>query len=613
MPILDIESENSEPYEPADDDDDSDDNDHDNDNKLFQRANDICGICESFTATPNPGNSIASIEVIGVTEVIDRIYDAYQQRWFQVPRVVPRTASTPLRGDGQGKGEGSAVSEAEGCPSGPGQAGERGGQERSSLSGSTVQSAARCDDGCVEPVQRDHRVQQVRSATHLCSTCGLHRPLPSKGALTRSCYGGHPSDACRRDSVHEQSCEGHVGSSGCRCSLGGHTEAAAAAAATTTGSSSGSAGTASTKSIHPEPGLRDDVQEHDQRGTVCACREAATAYQASDGARCVGGHPGQGTTAGLQTRPGIVECRTEHRTCGDDSRHVPAREHQLGSSEPATPVSDPRALQHGDTTGSERPSGFQASSDVYERRPIGCDDERPSDDRLHEVAGVDRADEPAGRYQDGDAVEGARGQSTREGVAGSVGSVNASSGRELSDEALRNIWEACKTHRGELQKAWTEVRGRRDGKRILFIELCCYPDSTISASFLERGGMVLRCTLDNGFDLRKRDVVDRLKDLIEEHDPLAVWGSPDCGPWSSQQNANQRAEKQVRNLLNKRRKSSTLVRNVLELLDFQASRGRDAIFEHPLGALSWNGIPELRRFSTSLLRTSCESFRTMQR
>ncbi len=34
MPILDIESENSEPYEPADDndDDDSDDNDHDNDN-----------------------------------------------------------------------------------------------------------------------------------------------------------------------------------------------------------------------------------------------------------------------------------------------------------------------------------------------------------------------------------------------------------------------------------------------------------------------------------------------------------------------------------------------------------------------------------------------------
>ena len=75
MPILDIESENSEPYEPADDndDDDSDDNDHDNDKNIFQRANDIFGICESFTATPNPGNSIASIEVIGATEVIDRI------------------------------------------------------------------------------------------------------------------------------------------------------------------------------------------------------------------------------------------------------------------------------------------------------------------------------------------------------------------------------------------------------------------------------------------------------------------------------------------------------------------------------------------------------------
>ena len=77
MPILDIESENSEPYEPADDND-SDDNDHNNDKNIFQRANDIFGICESFTVTPNPRNSIASIEVIGVTEVIDRIYDAYQ-------------------------------------------------------------------------------------------------------------------------------------------------------------------------------------------------------------------------------------------------------------------------------------------------------------------------------------------------------------------------------------------------------------------------------------------------------------------------------------------------------------------------------------------------------
>ena len=74
MPMLDIESENSEPYEPADNnDDDSDDNDHDNDTNVCQRANDMFGICESFAATPNPGNSIASIEVIGATEVIDRI------------------------------------------------------------------------------------------------------------------------------------------------------------------------------------------------------------------------------------------------------------------------------------------------------------------------------------------------------------------------------------------------------------------------------------------------------------------------------------------------------------------------------------------------------------
>ena len=38
------------------------------------------------------------------------------------------------------------------------------------------------------------------------------------------------------------------------------------------------------------------------------------------------------------------------------------------------------------------------------------------------------------------------------------------------------------------------------------------------------------------------------------------------------------------------------MRHVLEILEFRAARGRDAIFEHPLGALSWNGLPELRRF-----------------
>ena len=76
MPILDIDSsEEGEPYVPADNnyDDDSDDNINDNEQNTDQTANDIYGICEPFTATPNPGNSIASIEVIGATEVIDRI------------------------------------------------------------------------------------------------------------------------------------------------------------------------------------------------------------------------------------------------------------------------------------------------------------------------------------------------------------------------------------------------------------------------------------------------------------------------------------------------------------------------------------------------------------
>ncbi len=76
MPILDIDSSGEgEPYVPADNnyDDDSDDNVNDNEQNVDQTANDIYGICESFTATPNPGNSTASIEVIGATEVIDRI------------------------------------------------------------------------------------------------------------------------------------------------------------------------------------------------------------------------------------------------------------------------------------------------------------------------------------------------------------------------------------------------------------------------------------------------------------------------------------------------------------------------------------------------------------
>ena len=76
------------------------------------------------------------------------------------------------------------------------------------------------------------------------------------------------------------------------------------------------------------------------------------------------------------------------------------------------------------------------------------------------------------------------------------------------------------------------MRAAREG-RVQFMEICCYPDSSLSAAFAERKGNYLRVTLQSGYGLFKEDTILRIKKLIDYHEPMLVWVSPDCGPWQA--------------------------------------------------------------------------------
>ena len=99
-----------------------------------------------------------------------------------------------------------------------------------------------------------------------------------------------------------------------------------------------------------------------------------------------------------------------------------------------------------------------------------------------------------------------------------------------------------------------------------FWEVCCAPESTLTSAVEKVGMHARRINLRGGFDLMRHHSIEEVISLAKRTRPRRIWISVPCGPWSSVQNANQWNDEQRQQLMNKRKRSRRLIKNVRTML-----------------------------------------------
>jgi hypothetical protein len=90
----------------------------------------------------------------------------------------------------------------------------------------------------------------------------------------------------------------------------------------------------------------------------------------------------------------------------------------------------------------------------------------------------------------------------------------------------------------------------------ILVEVACSPESRLSQEIQKQAGYetaAIRCSHWNGCDLSTDAGVRLTLDVIRQHKPQHVWISTECGPFSPMQAINQRSDKQVAELEEKRK------------------------------------------------------------
>ena len=90
--------------------------------------------------------------------------------------------------------------------------------------------------------------------------------------------------------------------------------------------------------------------------------------------------------------------------------------------------------------------------------------------------------------------------------------------------------------------------------------------SLLTLSCQSKGMTALRKTLDNGYDMEKETVVERLKKDMRRECRHRGWFSLKCTEWTSIQNLNQRTEQQIFILKKRRQKARKAVKNALKVI-----------------------------------------------
>ena len=90
--------------------------------------------------------------------------------------------------------------------------------------------------------------------------------------------------------------------------------------------------------------------------------------------------------------------------------------------------------------------------------------------------------------------------------------------------------------------------------------------------FEQYGGTGKRMTIENGYDWTLPETLDKAIHEYDLHRPEVVWGSPECGPFSSTQNMNQNTPEQIAELQVKRQYAAKIAINVIAFLNYAASQ-----------------------------------------
>lgn len=129
---------------------------------------------------------------------------------------------------------------------------------------------------------------------------------------------------------------------------------------------------------------------------------------------------------------------------------------------------------------------------------------------------------------------------------------------------------------------------RELGRRVDLVEICAPWDSPLSQAVIDAGGTVERWGCHNGYDLSTKSGCVKALKRLKQVRPRYVHISPPCDPWSIMQNANQRTQDQVQNLIEKQKYGRRILKNCRKIVAMQRQEIRgDAGGEQPLRAMSW--------------------------
>ena len=144
--------------------------------------------------------------------------------------------------------------------------------------------------------------------------------------------------------------------------------------------------------------------------------------------------------------------------------------------------------------------------------------------------------------------------------------------------------QVCRQLTAQIKQAPSRVGSFVQGKRFMLAEIFSPP--RFAPSIEAVGGFAMSCDLKTGYDFSKAQCREETKQFLKQHPPDLLVLCPPCtyeGGWF---NLNA-CTMDPMEYLKKRRLSRLFIRYCCDLFEQQVQAGKQALFEHPLGAKTW--------------------------
>ena len=141
-------------------------------------------------------------------------------------------------------------------------------------------------------------------------------------------------------------------------------------------------------------------------------------------------------------------------------------------------------------------------------------------------------------------------------------------------------------------------------KHMDLVEVFCEPTSQLTTSAQGAGLKAERWTKED-FDLSKPAGCQAAMQRLRELRPKRLWLSPECGPFSVMQNANQRTPEQIEALTKKRELAFRMWQSCIRLAWLQVELGGSFYIEQPQRCMSWRLQDSKTRYLLDQLSSYC--------